>query len=171
MLIIGGKYGGISNKGYRSEYHHSDYRPKKEKPYEERTKKTESRRKEKPRKEDSEEDDAEEYKKKVKGRAKRTEEEPKKKQTKPEPNKQLVNLLDFDDGDAGKLPSTLGGQQANILPADSDFGNFTSAPATSNAGSVRTNAMEDFWSQPAPVPQPAKAWNQQLDSFQCSSPA
>eukprot|EP00826_Nyctotherus_ovalis_P002205 TRINITY_DN1041_c0_g1_i6.p2 TRINITY_DN1041_c0_g1~~TRINITY_DN1041_c0_g1_i6.p2 ORF type:complete len:176 (-),score=70.27 TRINITY_DN1041_c0_g1_i6:48-575(-) len=48
----GGKYGGISNKGYRSEYHHSEYKPRKEKPYEERTKKTESRRKEKPKNED-----------------------------------------------------------------------------------------------------------------------
>eukprot|EP00826_Nyctotherus_ovalis_P002202 TRINITY_DN1041_c0_g1_i48.p1 TRINITY_DN1041_c0_g1~~TRINITY_DN1041_c0_g1_i48.p1 ORF type:complete len:321 (-),score=95.26 TRINITY_DN1041_c0_g1_i48:50-1012(-) len=165
----GGKYGGISNKGYRSEYHHSEYKPRKEKPYEERTKKTESRRKEKPKNEDSEEDDVEEYKKKAKTRTKRTEEEPKKKQTKAEPNKQLVNLLDFDDGDAGKLPSNLDEQQANMLPTDSDFGNFTSAPAVSNtSGGAKTNAMEDFWSQPAPAPQPAKAWNQQLGSFQCN---
>eukprot|EP00826_Nyctotherus_ovalis_P002204 TRINITY_DN1041_c0_g1_i53.p2 TRINITY_DN1041_c0_g1~~TRINITY_DN1041_c0_g1_i53.p2 ORF type:complete len:156 (+),score=47.70 TRINITY_DN1041_c0_g1_i53:566-1033(+) len=57
-----------------------------------------------------------------------------------------------------------------MLPTDSDFGNFTSAPAVSNtSGGAKTNAMEDFWSQPAPAPQPAKAWNQQLGSFQWAS--
>lgn len=162
--MIGGKYGGISNKGYRSDYNYSDYNRREKKQDEERTKKSESRRKSK-KEEDSDDNEAEEYKKKVRSRVKKdtknsTKEEPPKKQskeTKPAPSKQLVDLLDFDEGGVGALPSNLGGQNANVLQNDSDFGNFASAPS---------NALEDFWSQPVAAPQPVVT--QKANHFECN---
>jgi len=165
--MIGGKYGGISNKGYRSDYNHSDYSHKREKKQEEeRSKKSESKRK--PNKEkDSDDNEAEDYKKKVRSRAKNatkdsTKEEPPKKQPKeklpkPAANKQLVDLLDFDEDKSAVLPSSLGGENENVISSDNDFGNYASAPS---------NALEDFWSQPVIASQPVRT--QKVDPFDCN---
>lgn len=164
--MIGGRFGGITNKGYRPDYQYNDYNPRREKKQDEdRPKKTESRRKEKPKKEeDSDDNEAEEYKKKVRNKAKKsTKEEPVKKQPKPAPNKQLLDVFDFDEGESAGMPSNLGGQTKNPLPSGNDFGTFAAAPS---------NTFEDFWSQPAAAPQvqqPAKTSYQQPDPFGCNT--